>query len=273
MPKSIEVENIVKTYGEGPNAVHVLDGINFVIEEREFVCILGPSGCGKTTLLKMMDGLIDPTEGEIRIGGTPVDEPTADAALVFQNFELFPWRNTLENVALGLEISGMGKEERRERAQEWIDRVQLDGFEESYPSELSGGMQQRVGLARALAVDPEVLLMDEPFGALDAQTKDRMQTQLLQLWEQEKKTVAFVTHDIRESVFLADRVLVMSSKPSSVVADIDIPFERPRWNRRIEVENDDRFEDIERELRSHLGLTPDAEGPVDADDGTAVMQE
>ena len=271
MPKSIEVDGITKSYGEGDAAVHVLDGIDFTIDEREFVCILGPSGCGKTTLLKMMDGLVEPTDGEIRIGGNPVTEPTPDAALVFQNFELFPWRNTLDNVALGLEIEGKSKEERYEIARDWIDRVQLDGFEDSYPSALSGGMQQRVGLARALAVDPEVLLMDEPFGALDAQTKDRMQTQLLQLWEGEKKTVAFVTHDIRESVFLADRVIVMSTKPSTIVADIDIPFERPRWTRRVEVENDDRFEDIERELRGHLGLN--AEEVTGAGEDTAAVTE
>lgn len=254
MPKDIDVREISKTYGTGDDAVHVLDNIDFTVPEREFVCILGPSGCGKTTLMKMMDGLVDPTRGEIHIGRNTVTEPTDDAAVVFQNFELFPWRTTLDNVALGLEISGTGESERYEVAREWIEKVGLDGFEDSLPSELSGGMQQRVGLARALAVDPEVLLMDEPFGALDAQTKDQMQTQLLKLWERQKKTVVFVTHDIRESIFLADRVLVMGEKPSSIVGDIDIPFERPRWKHRIEVENDDRFEDIERELRSLLGL-------------------
>ncbi|WP_440991833.1 ABC transporter ATP-binding protein [Haloarchaeobius baliensis] len=254
MPKDIEVDKISKTYGSGDGAVHVLDDIEFHVPEREFVCVLGPSGCGKTTLMKMMDGLVEPTSGQIKIGGNVVTEPTDDAAVVFQNFELFPWRSTLDNVALGLEIRGMGEEKRYEVAREWIDKVGLGGFEDSLPSELSGGMQQRVGLARALAVDPEVLLMDEPFGALDAQTKDRMQTQLLKLWEREKKTVIFVTHDIRESIFLADRVLVMGEKPSGIVADIDIPFERPRWKDRISVENDERFEDIERELRAHLGL-------------------
>ncbi|RQG87925.1 ABC transporter ATP-binding protein [Natrarchaeobius halalkaliphilus] len=262
MPKSITVDRVSKTYGNGEEAVHVLDDISISIPEKEFVCILGPSGCGKTTLMKMMDGLVDPSEGEIRIGDTVITEPTPEAALVFQNFELFPWRTTLENVELGLEILGVDKSTRRERAQTWIDRVGLDGFEESYPSELSGGMQQRVGLARALCVDPEVILMDEPFGALDAQTKDKMQTQLLQLWEQEKKTVVFVTHDIRESIFLADRVLVMGTKPSSIVEDIEIPFERPRWKRRVEIENDDRFADIEQLLRERLGLKAEEETEV-----------
>lgn len=257
MPKSIRVSNVSKSYGEGPNAVHVLDDVNVEIDEREFVCILGPSGCGKTTLLKMMDGLIEPTSGEITIGDRTVTGPSTDAALVFQTFELFPWRTTIENVELGLEIKGIEEQQRRETAQAWIERVGLDGFEDSYPSELSGGMQQRVGLARALAVDPEVLLMDEPFGALDAQTKDTMQTQLLQLWEDEKKTVVFVTHDIRESIFLADRILVMGTKPTAIIEDVTVPFDRPRWRRRTEVENDDRFEDIERKLRETLGLTAD----------------
>lgn len=257
MPKDIEIKNVTKRFGEKPNSVHVLDDISFTVDEGSFVCILGPSGCGKTTLLKMMDGLTDPTEGEIRIGGQSVTDPTDNAALVFQNFELLPWRTTIENVAFGLELQGVDKEQRTDQARELIDRVGLGGFEDHYPSELSGGMKQRVGLARALAVDPEVLLMDEPFGALDAQTKDRMQTQLLNLWEDDQKTVVFVTHDIRESIFLGDRVLVMGTKPSSIIADIEIPFERPRWERRVEVENDDRFEDIEIELRSHLGLMPE----------------
>lgn len=257
MPKDIEIKNVTKRFGEEPNSVHVLDDISFTVDEGSFVCILGPSGCGKTTLLKMMDGLVDPTDGEIEIGGKTVTDPTDDAALVFQNFELLPWRTTIENVAFGLELRGLDEKQRNEQARELIERVGLEGFEDHYPSELSGGMKQRVGLARALAVDPEVLLMDEPFGALDAQTKDRMQTQLLNLWEKDQKTVVFVTHDIRESIFLADRVLVMGTKPSSIIADIEIPFERPRWKRRVEVENDDRFEDIEIELRSHLGLMPE----------------
>lgn len=260
MPKDIDIRNVTMRFGEGAAAVHVLDDLSLSIDQLEFVCILGPSGCGKTTLLKMIDGLLEPTEGMIRIGGRPVSGPTDDTALVFQNFELLPWRTAIENVVLGLELRGVAKEERRTRGRELIERVGLEGFEENYPSELSGGMKQRVGLARALAVDPEVLLMDEPFGALDAQTKDRMQTHLLQLWHGEKKTVVFVTHDIRESIFLADRVMVMGSKPSTIVAELDIPFDRPRWKNRVAVENDDRFEEMEVELRSHLGLMPESAG-------------
>ena len=259
MSKNIEVREISKWYGDGDDRIHVLDGISLDVGVEEFVCILGPSGCGKTTLLKMMDGLVEPSDGEIKIGGTRVTGPTDEAALVFQAFELFPWRTTLDNIALGLEIRGVDKEERHARAREWVDRVGLEGFETAYPAELSGGMQQRVGLARALAVDPEVLLMDEPFGALDAQTKDRMQTQLLQLWSEERKTVVFVTHDIREAIFLADRVYLMGPKPSNIITELSVDFDRPRWDRRIEIENDDRFEDIERRLREELGLTADAE--------------
>lgn len=259
MSKNIEVREISKWYGDGDDRIHVLDEISLEIGVEEFVCILGPSGCGKTTLLKMMDGLVDASGGEIRIGGDPVTGPTEEAALVFQTFELFPWRTTLDNIALGLEIRGIEKEERHDRAREWIDRVGLSGFETAYPAELSGGMQQRVGLARALVVDPDVLLMDEPFGALDAQTKDRMQTQLLKLWSEERKTVAFVTHDIREAIFLADRVYLMGPKPSNIILELSVDFDRPRWNRRIEIENDDRFEELERRLREELGLTADAE--------------
>lgn len=256
MEPKIKIEDITKSYGEGEKRVQVLDGIDFTVDDREFVVILGPSGCGKTTLLKMMDGLISPTSGEITIDGNPITGPRPELALVFQNFGLFPWRTVRRNITLGLEIQGVPKDAQQRRANELIELIGLEGFEESYPSELSGGMQQRVGLARALAVNPEVLLMDEPFGALDAQTKDQMQTELLRLWEDERKTVVFITHDISEAVYLADRILVMSSKPSTMVHEVDVDFERPRWNRRLEIENDDRFEQIERELREHLNLLP-----------------
>ena len=256
MDNKIKVEDITKSYGEGKGKVQVLNEINFAVDDREFVVILGPSGCGKTTLLKMIDGLISPTSGTITMDGDPITEPKPELALVFQNFGLFPWRTVRKNIILGLEIQGVAKDAGQRRADELIELIGLEGFEESYPSELSGGMQQRVGLARALAVDPEVLLMDEPFGALDAQTKDQMQTELLKLWEEKRKTVVFITHDISEAVYLADRILVMSSKPSTIVHEVDVDFERPRWNRRLEIESDDRFEQIERELRDHLDLLP-----------------
>lgn len=254
MAGTIQCDNISKQYGDGADAVSVLENISIDVEDREFVVVVGPSGCGKTTLLKMMDGQVEPTSGEIRINDQVVTGPIPEVAMVFQSFQLLPWRTIISNVELGLEIQNVPKKERRERAQEWINSVGLDGFEDRYPSDLSGGMQQRVGIARALAVDPEILLMDEPFGALDAQTKDEMQTELLELWEQEQKTVVFITHDISEAIYLADRVLVMSTKPAKISKEIEIPFERPRAGRRVEIEADDRFEKIERELRSELGL-------------------
>lgn len=257
MAQSITLNSISKSYGEGDEVLQVIDGISFDVAENEFVTLVGPSGCGKTTLLKMVNGLIEPTEGSVRVGDKAVTEPTTDVAMVFQQFQLYPWRSVLDNVALGLEIQNVKEAERYERARKWIDTVGLNGFEDSLPNELSGGMQQRVGLARALVVDPDVLLMDEPFGALDAQTKDKMQTELLRLLEQQNKTILFITHDIDEAIFLADRVLVMSAKPAKILRDIEIDFERPRWNRRLEIERDDRFNEIERTIREDLGLNPE----------------
>lgn len=254
MVGTIHCDDVTKQYNEGGNPLSVLDGISLNIDDEEFVVIVGPSGCGKTTFLKMIDGQIEPSAGEIRINDQPVTGPIPEVAMVFQSFQLLPWRTVIKNVELGLEIQNVPENQRREQAQKWINLVGLDGFEDSYPSDLSGGMQQRVGLARALAVDPEILLMDEPFGALDAQTKDKMQTELLQLWEQEQKTVVFITHDISEAIYLADRVLVMSQKPATISKEIDIPFSRPRAGHRVEIESDNRFGEIERELRSELGL-------------------
>ena len=254
MALPISTNDVSKWYGTGEGKIHVLNELNLDIEAGEFVAVLGPSGCGKTTLIKMMDGLVDISAGEIRIGDRTVSEPSTDVAMVFQTFQLYPWRSVLDNVALGLEIQGVPKSERYERARTWIETVGLSQFEDKYPYELSGGMQQRVGLSRALVVDPEVLLMDEPFGALDAQTKDKLQTELLQLLDEEKKTVVFVTHDIREAVFLADRVVVLDTIPTSVTMELDIEFDRPRWNRRSEVEGNKRFAEYEQRLREHLGL-------------------
>lgn len=258
MAQSIRIENVTKWYAweedDEADTLQVIDDISFDVGRQEFVAIVGPSGCGKTTLLKMLDGLLEPSSGTIRVGDRPVTAPIPEIAMVFQTFELFPWRTVLENVWLGLEIQKVDKVERRERAMQWIRTVGLEGFEARYPYELSGGMQQRVGLARALVVNPEVLLMDEPFGALDAMTKDRMQTELLQLLETEHKTVVFVTHDVKEAIFLADRVLVMSPRPATIIRDLEVEFERPRWNRRMEVEEDRRFTALEREIRAALGL-------------------
>jgi NitT/TauT family transport system ATP-binding protein len=255
MTQPIRIDEVSKWYDSGDSEIHVLDNLSLDVTEGEFVAVLGPSGSGKTTLIKMVDGLVDISAGSIHVGDRRVEEPSTDVAMVFQTFQLYPWRSVIDNVALGLEIQGVPKAERRERAREWIDTVGLDGFEQSYPYELSGGMQQRVGLARALVVDPDVLLMDEPFGALDAQTKDRLQSELLELLGERSKTVMFVTHDIREAVFLADRVVVLDTIPASITMELDIDFDRPRWTRREEIEGNEQFAEYEHRLREHLGLT------------------
>ncbi|SEV80146.1 ABC transporter ATP-binding protein [Natrinema salifodinae] len=256
MCKQIDIDSVSKTYGSEEDMLHVIDEIDIDVDANELVVIVGPSGCGKSTLLKMIDGLVTPTSGEVRIGGETVTGSRSEVAMVFQDFNLLPWRTVRENVEFGLEVQGVDDEAQREQALEWIEKVGLDGFEDSYPHELSGGMQQRVGLARALAIDPEVLLMDEPFGALDAQTKDQMQTELLRLLANENKTVVFITHDIREAILIADRVLVMSTKPATILADLDIDSERPRWNRRTEIETSEPFEEYETRIRKELGLMP-----------------
>ena len=206
-----------------------LDGVDLSIAHREFVCLLGPSGCGKTTLLKAIAGLVTLDSGEIFINGLPVTGPGSDRAMVFQDFALLPWADVLSNVAFGLELRGVAKAVRETAARELIARVGLAGFERHYPRQLSGGMQQRVGLARALAVNPEILLMDEPFGALDAQTRRLLQEDLLALLQATPHTVVFVTHSVEEAVLLADRVVMLTPRPGRVrdIVTIDLPRPRP----------------------------------------------
>ncbi len=205
-----------------------IDRLNLDIEEGEFVSIVGPSGCGKTTFLKIVDGLLRPTAGRLELDGRVISEPGRDRAIVFQDSSLFPWYTVLRNVAYGLECQGVGGRDARERAMPLIKLVGLAGFENHFPYELSGGMQQRVNLARALTVDPELLLMDEPFAALDAQTREIMQAELLRIWNQTHKTVLFITHQIDEAIFLSDRVIVMSARPGRIIADLRIEIPRPR---------------------------------------------
>lgn len=234
--------------------LHVLDDVSLEVEEGEFLAIVGPSGCGKSSLLRLIAGLSAPTAGSISLAGQPITGPNRGVAVVFQGFELLPWRTVVQNVSLGLETQGIGKRERYQRARDSVQQVGLEGFEHQYPHELSGGMQQRVGLARALLVDPKVLLMDEPFGALDALTRDRMQREVLHMLEERGKTVVFITHDIKEATYLADRVIVMSTRPAVIVREVPVTIERPRWNRRLAVEHDSRFADAEAVLRKELGL-------------------
>ncbi len=205
-----------------------LDRIDLDIGDGEFVSIVGPSGCGKTTFLSVVDGLLPATTGRILVDGVEVTRPGPDRAVVFQDASLLPWRTVLKNVLYGLECIGVARREAHERARHFIAMVGLSGFEHNYPYELSGGMQQRVNLARALVIDPKILLMDEPFASLDAQTREGMQVELLRIWKEAGKTVLFVTHQIDEAIFLSDRVIVFSARPGRVKESIPVGIARPR---------------------------------------------
>ena len=205
-------------------AVLALSDVSLEVRPREFLALLGPSGCGKSTLLYLVGGFLPIETGRIMVEGKPVSAPGPDRGIVFQHFALFPWKTVRGNVLYGLERQGMPRAEREKRAQSFIDLVGLSGFEDSYPSHLSGGMKQRAAIARTLAIDPSILLMDEPFGALDAQTRALMQTELLNIWKRSPKTVIFVTHDVQEAVYLADRIAVMSARPGRIKAIVDNKF-------------------------------------------------
>jgi NitT/TauT family transport system ATP-binding protein len=219
-----------------------LGGVKLKIMDGEFVSIVGPSGCGKTTFLSVVDGLIAATSGRILVDGKEVTKPGPDRAVVFQDASLLPWRTVLRNVLYGLECLGVKTREAKERAAHFIEMVGLSGFEHHYPYELSGGMQQRVNLARALVMDPKILLMDEPFASLDAQTREVMQEELLRIWVQANKTVLFVTHQIDEAIYLSDRIVVFSGRPGHVKEIIPVAIERPR---RLAVKRETRFHQIE----------------------------
>jgi NitT/TauT family transport system ATP-binding protein len=257
----IELRNAGKTFrrreGRGSHSeFQALASVDFEVQDNEFITLLGPSGCGKTTLLRMIAGLSDGFDGEILVDGVPVTGPAPDRAMVFQSFALMPWANVRRNVAFGLELRGDDKATRERVAQELIDLVGLSGFEESLPWELSGGMQQRVGLARALAVEPNVLLMDEPFGALDEQTKHMMQDELLRIWQESPKTVVFVTHSIDEAILLGDRVVVMATKPGRIVEVADVNIPRPRTR---ESELTPEFIELKQHLWSKLKSLQDSQ--------------
>jgi NitT/TauT family transport system ATP-binding protein len=221
---SVTVKDVCKSFDD----LEVIRNLNLKVEDDEFVSFIGPSGCGKTTILRLIAGLEEPTSGEIFEDDKLVEGPGPDRGVVFQEFALFPWRTVIENIEFGLEIKKIPKEKRREIALDFIDLVNLEGFEDTYPKELSGGMKQRVGIARALANDPDVLLMDEPFGSLDAQTRNIMQKELLRIWQARSKTVIFVTHSVDEAIYLSDRVFVLTTRPASVKTDFKIDVTRPR---------------------------------------------
>ncbi|MGE5465454.1 MAG: ABC transporter ATP-binding protein [Syntrophothermus sp.] len=225
----ISVEGVSKIYELKDKSESVaLEKVDLSIEEGKFICLLGPSGCGKTTLLNMIAGFDKPSTGAIKINGEEVNHPSTDRVAIFQNFGLLPWRTVIKNVELGLESKGFDEKKRREIAEEYLELVRLSDYKKHHPNQLSGGMQQRIAIARALAVDPEILFMDEPFGALDAMTRMTMQDEIERIWQEKRKTIIFVTHDIEEAVFLADKIVVMTAGPGKVKKIIDVPLARKR---------------------------------------------
>ena len=226
---NLEIRNLNQSFprDDGTQLV-VLDHLSFDVLDKEFVCILGSSGCGKTTLLRLIAGLDEARGGSMILDGEEIKGPGPKVGFVFQEYSLFPWRNVIDNIAFGLEMKGVGKDERYRIAGRYLDMVNLTHFRTSYPSELSGGMRQRVAVARALALDPVLLLMDEPFGALDAQTRNMLQQELLEIWEKTKKTIVFITHSVDEAVFLSDRIIVLTPRPGRVCQIFPIELPRPR---------------------------------------------
>jgi NitT/TauT family transport system ATP-binding protein len=222
------IRNLRKVFKRDETETVALDDFSLEIQKGELVTLVGPSGCGKTTILRLIAGLAEPTSGKITINGKPCSAPGADRGMVFQDFALFPWRSVRRNVEFGLEVAGVPKEERRERAEKYIKLAGLEKFIDARVHELSGGMKQRVGIARALVGHPDVILMDEPFGALDAQTRNIMQVQLLKILDKTDQTIVFVTHSVDEAVFLSDRIVVLTKRPASIKEIIDIPWPRPR---------------------------------------------
>src|SRR3984893_2861055 len=244
----IEAANVALIYDTPSGRVPAVEDVSFGIETSEFLCIVGPSGCGKSSLLNIIAGFLTPTRGEIRIGGRPVTGHGLDRGVVFQDFaQLFPWRTALGNVTFGLEMKGVGRAEREEIARRQLALVKLEKFAQSYPHHLSGGMQQRLAMARALAYNPSVLLRDEPFAALDALTRDEMQRLLADVWRETGKTVIYVTHNVAEGVYLAYRVVVMTPHPGRLKSEINIPLPRPRDPLSVE------FLDYQKQLLRQLG--------------------
>ena len=224
----LRVSNLGVTFIDAKGSLQVLKEINFSIEREQFICVVGPSGSGKSTLIRVLAGLLEPSSGEVFLDGTKISQPRKGVGIVFQKANLMPWRSVIRNITLPLEIQNSPTEQALQSAQELINLVGLTGFEDWLPRDLSGGMLQRVAIARSLVQDPELLLLDEPFGALDALTREKMGTELLRIWRARKKTVIMITHDISEAVFLADRVLAISPQPGNIRLDLKIDLERPR---------------------------------------------
>ena len=224
----VKIDHVEKVYDGRNGKMIALNGIDLDIMENEFICVVGPSGCGKSTLLNIIAGLLEPTSGAVYVDDKKVEGTGTERGVVFQQYALFPWLTVLKNVMFGLKLKGMKDAEAKEIAMKYIKMVELEDFVDSYPKELSGGMKQRVAIARAYAVQPEVLLMDEPFGALDAQTRTQLQSELIRTWQEEKKTCFFITHDVEEAIILATKVIIMSARPGRIkkIVDINLPYPR-----------------------------------------------
>src|SRR5246127_1451546 len=265
----ITVRNVSRTFPAADGqCVNALENINFQIEDAyspagrdigEFRVLLGPSGCGKSTLLRLIAGLDQADSGEVLVNEEPVKGPGKDRGMVFQKYTSFPWLTVAGNIAYGLKINGVPEAQRKEIVAQLIQDIGLSGFESAYPETLSGGMQQRVAIARTLALRPSVILMDEPFGALDAQTRSEMQLLLLQIWDETACTILFVTHDVEEAVYLADRIFIMSSHPGTIVEDVQVPFDRPRS---LELKEKSEFHDLQHYVLGRLKSAPGVGGHV-----------
>jgi NitT/TauT family transport system ATP-binding protein len=227
-PSTLVVDQVTRSFAGARGPVTALSNVSFDVKRREFISVIGPSGCGKSTLVRILAGLDHPTHGAVWLDGHPVTGPGADRGMVFQGYTLFPWLNVLDNVCFGLRMKGIGKTGAKAAAMRWLEIVGLERFAEHFPQQLSGGMKQRVAIARALANEPRILLMDEPFGALDAQTRAKMQAHLLKIWESVDVTILFITHDLDEAVYLSDRIVVLGANPGRVLEVIEVPVPRPR---------------------------------------------
>ncbi len=253
---AIEVRGVTRRFTIAKKPLVALERVSFRVPEGQVVAVVGPNGSGKSTLLRLISGLLPPDEGSVMVQGTPVHGPDLRVGLAFQEPRLLPWRTVLDNVAFPLELAGWERGRREARARELLERVGVAGFERAHPAQLSGGLSQRVGIARALALDPPVLLLDEPFSALDSLTRDRLNLELLRLWETTGSTVVLVTHSIPEAVFLADRVLVLSPRPGRLLAGVDVDLARPRDPAAIDTA---AFSDAAVRIREALAAVPDAE--------------
>lgn len=250
----LHIEHLSQSYVDPFNdeVTTAVGDVSFSVPQGEFVALLGPSGCGKTTVLNVVAGFIEATAGTVEVAGQPVAGPGPDRGVVFQDFALFPWLTVESNVAFGLKVRGVPKAERSDKAQEMIEMVGLGGFGAKYPHELSGGMRQRAGVARVLATEPTMMLMDEPFASIDAQTRRVLQQEVLRIWSAQQPTVLFVTHDVEEAIFMSDRIIVLSSRPSTVQADVRVTLTRPRaWST---VQTDPEFLRLRTELMQMLGV-------------------